>query len=201
MSNFLAIDLQREFVSSDGKAYVYRPSVDVIQNTLFPFLRETGVQVAEVVSDYRFPILGVEEEYCVPGTAGYESIVPADLRNGRPWIKANTGLAWVRKNGGISDSVTGLPFPDWAALEAWTRIHLGPLGSTVIMFGLTLDCCVMRAAQDLRDLGYRIEIVIDATDTYRGTAENKEAVLRSDVFRNFASFINLRNTIGRATVR
>ena len=69
---FLSVDLQKDFTREDGIHFKHRPSVMFIEKTLLPFLQENHIKVAEIISDYRQPRPGRKDDFCKPGTKGYE---------------------------------------------------------------------------------------------------------------------------------
>ena len=65
---FLSVDLQNDFTAEGGKHYKIRPSINLDKEVLFPFLKEKGIKISEIISDYRQPRLGDRDESCIPGT-------------------------------------------------------------------------------------------------------------------------------------
>ena len=98
----VSVDFQKDFSAEGGMAYRPRPCADFIKDVLIPEVRMTGLRIAEIVSDYRLPRLGDEFECCVPGTTGYESEIPEDVKHPRVWVKCMNSPGWVRENGGWS---------------------------------------------------------------------------------------------------
>ena len=76
---FLAVDLQNDFTTEGGKHYIKRPCVNFLKENIFPFFKEKSIKINEIISDYRQPRPGDRDESCVPGTWGYESIVPKEI--------------------------------------------------------------------------------------------------------------------------
>jgi nicotinamidase-related amidase len=48
----------------------------------------------------------------------------------------------------------------------------------VVLIGLTLDCCVLCTAQELSFRGYKVKFLVEAVDTYCGSQEEKQAILK-----------------------
>lgn len=178
---FLAIDLQNDFTTEGGKSYKPRVSVSFDKETLFPFLKENNVKINEIISDYRPPRPGDRGECCFPGTWGYESIVPKELVKAR-WLKCMNSPIWVRENIGNPDEKPGLPYQDTNSFSKWLEENIGdPKEVTPILFGLTIDCCVLSTLQELSWRGYYPVVLREAVDHYNGTNESKEAVLKNPV--------------------
>ncbi len=176
----ISVDFQKDFSAEGGACYRVRPCTDFIRDVLVPHLRQRDARVAEIVSDYRLPRPGDRFECCVPGTAGYESEIPDDVKHPRVWIKCMNSPIWVRENGGVADRPPGLPYPDPAAFTAWLNGTVGSVDEAgdIVLIGLTLDCCVLCTAQELSFRGYRVRFLVEAVDTYSGSAEEKRALLQ-----------------------
>ena len=175
----ISVDFQREFAADGGLCYRPRPCIPFIKDVLFPFVRRRGYRVAEIISDYRLPRQGGGFHACVPGTWGYESEVPAEVKDARVWVKAFSSPAWVREHGGDPDREPGLPYPDHRAFGEWLKATVGAPGddAEVILIGLTVDGCVLSALQELRYMGYRVRVLAEAVDTYSGDAGEKNFLL------------------------
>lgn len=180
---FIAVDLQNDFTTEGGKWYTPKPSIKFIKDKLFPFLREKGIKVNEIISDYRKPRIGHRGHGCYPGTFGYESILPEDLRKSQ-WIKAMNSPVWVRDNIGQVDKEPGVPYQDPEKFSKWIAENIGELDDvTPVLFGLTVDCCVLSVAQEFCWRGMRPIIIIEATDHSSGREEDKIAVLEKSALR------------------
>jgi nicotinamidase-related amidase len=179
-AKIICVDFQKDFSAPDGICYRPRPCVDFIKDVLIPHLRQRGLKVAEIVSDYRLPRPGDEFECCVPGEPGFESEIPDDVKHPQVWVKCMNSPIWVRDNGGVAGKPAGLPYPDPAAFTEWLRTTVGAAKETgeIILMGLTLDCCVLCTAQELSFRGYRVKFLVEAVDTYSGTQEEKQALLK-----------------------
>ena len=176
----ISVDYQNDFADPHGRWYQSRSCQEFIPATLLPWLRHTGASISEIISDYRLPRPSEREAYCIPGSPGYESLIPSDLVKGPRWIKAMNSPAWRRKNGGDASKDAGIPFADPDGLSAWLESSLGAPGeSDVILMGLTLDCCVLCVAQELYFRGYKARYLVEAVDTYNGTKAEKDAMFHT----------------------
>jgi nicotinamidase-related amidase len=175
------VDFQKDFASPTGKCYRPRGCIDFINIDLQPYYRQHGLQIAEIVSDYRLPRPGDEFECCVPGTSGYESGIQAGIKKGPAWIKSMNSPVWTRKNAGNPARKPGLPAPNPRAFSAWLRqvIGLPEEVSAVVLIGLTIDCCVLCIAQELSFRAYPVRYLIEGVDTFSGDQAEKEAILKS----------------------
>ncbi len=188
MYKFLSVDLQNDFASEGGSHYKIRPSINFDKEVLFPFLKGKNIQVSEIISDYRQPRPGDRDESCVPGTWGYESIVPKEIVKSQ-WIKCMNSPIWIRENIGDTNKTAGLPYQDTKAFGEWLDKNIGKPGESIpVLFGLTIDCCVLSALQELSWRGYEPVVLKDAVDHYKGTEDAKEAVLKTPI-NNWAEVI------------
>ncbi|MBI3633661.1 MAG: hypothetical protein HY226_05210 [Candidatus Vogelbacteria bacterium] len=177
----LSVDLQNDFATEDGRNYKVRPAVKFVKETLIPFLKDRKIQVNEIVSDYRAPRPGDRGAACEPGTWGYESIMPQELVSSR-WIKCMNSPIWVRKNIGDASKTPGVPYQDTAGFDRWILDNFGkPGGVTPILFGLTIDCCVLATLQEFSWRGYKPLVLYEGVDHYDGTESSKDAILKSPV--------------------
>ncbi|MFA6503229.1 MAG: hypothetical protein WCT45_03185, partial [Candidatus Paceibacterota bacterium] len=173
--SFLAVDLQNDFATEGGKHYKIRPSVDFLKTTLFPFLEKQNIKIGEIISDYRQP-RGSRRGSCVPGTWGYESIVPREIVKAQ-WIKCQNSPLWTRENIGDKDKIPGLPYEDPRGLGEWLANNIGnPDEVTPIVFGLTVDCCVLSTLQELKWRGYHPKVLVEGVDHYSGIEQDKNVV-------------------------
>ena len=172
----ISVDFQKDFTSPQGACYVPGPSVDFLKGTLLPFLERQGVEISEIVSDYRQPRPGDPRDCCRPGEEGYESEIP-DSRKRRPvWLKCMNSPVWVRENIGEPGKEPGIPYPDADGFSDWLERGIGKPGM-IVLIGLTLDRCVLCTAQELSFRGYEVRILKEATDTASGSPEKKEHLL------------------------
>ena len=189
-TKIISIDFQKDFASPDGICYRPRESVNFVKTTLIPYLLEKNIKIAEIISDYRQPRLGDRGDCCKPGDKGYESEIPDEVKDDNVWIKCMNSPIWVRDNIGDKDKTPGLPHQDPEAFDTWLVEVVGdPKDTQIILIGLTLDCCVLCAAQELDFRGYTVKILKEAVDTYFGDQDEKEDIC--DVLvRNWADVIS-----------
>jgi len=149
-------------------------------------LVEKRIKVNEIISDYRQPRPGDGGDGCYPGTFGYESLLPNDLRKSQ-WIKAMNSPIWIRKNGGVVDKEPGLPYPSSEKFGKWVEENIGKPGEvTPVIFGLTVDCCVLSTAQEFRWRGFSPILIKEAVDHASGKEGDKIAVLEKSALRWWA---------------
>ena len=185
----LSVDLQNDFTTEKGLHYKVRPSISFDKEILFTFLKEKEIKVVEIISDYRQPRPGDKDESCVPGTWGYESIVPKEIVKSQ-WVKCMNSPIWIRENIGNPDKTAGLPYQDPQVFGEWLEKNMGkPDQVTPILFGLTIDCCVLSTLQELNWRGYYPKVLYEAVDHYKATQEAKDKVLESAV-TNWADVIH-----------
>jgi nicotinamidase-related amidase len=190
-TNFIAVDLQNDFTTKGGLGFEERPSVDFVKNTVTPYFEKNRIKLSEIVSDYRQPRPGDSGDCCHPNTWGYESIIPNYIKKD-VWVKCMNSPIWVRDNIGTSIEPAGIPHQDGAKFQLWLDKNIGGLnlGIDVVLFGLTVDCCVLSTAQELCWRGYKVHILRDAVDTYSGRSDDKELVLDHTPLLFFADVVN-----------
>lgn len=194
---FIAVDIQNEFASEGGKFYTSKPSITFLNETFFPYLRNNKLKVNEIVSDYRQPRPGDHGEGCIPGEWGYQSLVPDDLRKSL-WVKCMNSPIWIRDNIGNQDAKPGLPYPDSVAFGRWVEKNIGkPEEVTPVIFGLTIDCCVLSTIQEFRWRGYAPMVIREAVDHESGKAEDRDIVLEKTAIRWWAKVMSWKDFIHR----
>lgn len=193
----ILIDLQNDFATEGGKFYSPKPSVTFLNDTFFPFLKEKGIKISEIVSDYRQPRPGDRGDCCHPGSWGYKSLLPNDLRKSL-WIKCMNSPIWVRENIGNADKEPGLPYQDIEGFTRWLNANVGSTKEvTPILIGLTIDCCVLSTAQELSWRGYSPLVLAEGVDHASGKLEDKEKIIETPL-TNWADIVNwsdLKNRI------
>lgn len=179
----ISVDFQREFSAEGGSCYVERPCIPFIKEVLVPFVREKGLMIAEIISDYRLPREGSSFHACVPGTPGFESEIPHDVKHRDVWVKALSSPAWTREHAGRADKEPGLPYTDPQGLSRWLErtVGLPSADSEIVLIGLTIDCCVLSALEELRYRGYQPSVLYEGVDTYSGDAGEKEFLMKKVV--------------------
>lgn len=185
----ISVDFQKDFTSKEGICYKPRRSVKFVKETLVPFLRKHNIKIAEIISDYRQPRPGDTGDLCHPGEDGYESEIPGDVKNRNIWIKCMNSPVWIRKNIGLANKKPGLPYQDSYAFNKWLKKVVGN-ANEVVLFGLTIDCCVFCTAQELSWRGYKVLILEEAVDSYSGNQQEKKQIIYNPPLTNWAKAIS-----------
>ncbi len=187
----ISVDFQKEFTAKGGKHYRPHPNVAFIKEILVPYLREHNIRVAEIISDYRQPRPGDLGDSTRPGEEGYVSEIPEDVKLKNIWIKCMNSPIWTRKNIGNPNKKAGPPYQDTKAFTKWLNSTIGSPQEVdeVVLIGLTVDCCVLCTAQELRFRGYKVKILKEAVDVYSGNPQEKELVLNNYPLKNWAKVI------------
>lgn len=191
---YISVDLQHDFASKGGKYYCSSRPVIFLKEAVFPYLRENNVYICEILSDYRHPRPMNRKESCVPGTWGFESIVPDDIIKAR-WIKSMNSPIWIRDNIGNPNKAPSLPYQDTKLFNKWLDRNIGkPQDTTIILFGLTIDCCVLCVAQELSWRGYDVMVLKEGVGYSSANEKAKEVVLKS-VIGNWAKVVTWSDVI------
>ena len=173
--DYICIDFQNDFVDVNGKNYVKGASVDFIKNTLFPLFSQKDIKVSEIISDYRLPRGKSKNQSCVPGTKGYESLLPLSLRKNNPWIKCMHNPLWVRDNTGVANSPIGKLYQNPQAFNDWIEKNIKH--KDVILFGETAECCLLQTASELYFRGFNVYYIYEATDPMNERLAFKDDIL------------------------
>ncbi|SEN97557.1 cysteine hydrolase family protein [Paenibacillus sp. OV219] len=178
---FLSIDLQNDFATEGGAHYSPRPCVPFIRDTLFPFVRERGYKVVEIISDYRDTEPDKGTSVCIPGTWGYESLVPTDIKHQSVWVKSEPSPVWIREGAGEVSDLPGIPYPSPNGFDRWLSETIGPPSSEheIVLIGLVFEICVLSTLQELHHRGYRAKVLFEAVDTYTGNADQKKGLFET----------------------
>lgn len=163
-ASFICVDFQYDFADENGKNCIKGKSTEFIKQALIPFLRENKIKVNEIISDYRLPRGKSSNESCVPGTNGFESLLPQDIKNKDVLIKCAHNPIWTRKNIGIPNAKLGSIYQDPKRLDKWIQSVIPNDCKTIILFGETMDCCIMNVSQELYFRGFDVKILYEATD-------------------------------------
>lgn len=190
-TKIISIDFQKEFTKEGGFCYRDRPSIVFMKEILIPSVIERGVKMAEIISDYRQPRPSInKKDYCVPGTIGYESEIPADAKKGEPWIKCANSPIWTRDNIGDGSKKPSYPYQDPQKFNDWIAQEIGsPEETEILLVGLTLDCCVLCSAQEFGARGYKVKIIKEAVDTFSGDQVEKELLYKTPLY-NWAEVVS-----------
>ncbi|MBU2643615.1 isochorismatase family protein [bacterium] len=178
--NILSVDFQNDFCSEGGVGYHPRDCHSFIRNNLIQSLRKQSLKIAEIISDYRFPVANHRRELCVPGERGYESQIPIEVKHSDPWIKCRHNPAWVRENGGFANKSPGPGHPDPELFSSWLENHFNAPEpkNEIILIGLVLDGCVMCTGQELSFRGYKVRYLFEAVDCFSGSIDEKQSHLK-----------------------
>ena len=189
-TKFISIDFQKDFCDPNGLEYIDGDCIAFVHDVLIPFFRGNKIIVNEIISDYRDPRPHNDDSYknngkfCIPGTIGYESVIPADIVNPERWIKCMHGPLWTRENIGNANLPAGRPYQDPLAFGKWLEKSIGPIEenfqTNIVLFGLAMDDCLRCLAQELHDRGYKnIKALYEATDI--GVAPRDQDLKRATV--------------------
>jgi len=190
---FIAVDIQNEFATKGGKFYTYKPSITFLQKTLFPFLKEKKIKINEIISDYRQPRPGDLGEGCIPSEWGYQSVMSDDLRKSL-WVKCMNSPIWIRKNIGEKNKKPGLPYPDSKAFGKWISKNIGKPEKVIpVIFGLTIDCCVLSTVQEFKWRGFYPIVIREAVDTSNGKIKERDLVLEKTALRWWCKAMNWKD--------
>lgn len=178
---FLSIDLQNDFATAGGAHYSRRPCVQFIRDTVFPFVRERGCTIVEIISDYRASEPGKDTSVCVPGMWGYESLIPDDIKHPSTWVKSEPSPMWIREGAGKANDLPGIPYPSPNGFGKWLSETIGPpaSGQDIVLIGLVLEICVLSTLQELHHRGYRAKVLFEGVDTYSGNLEQKKVLFET----------------------
>lgn len=175
---FISVDLQNDFATEWWFAYQERPSVDFIKKTLIPYFKENNIECSEIMSDYRLPSKKSNRSKCVPWTWWFESILPNDIKYVNQWVKSMHSPIRIRKNWWIS-AETSYAYPDPRLFETRLR-HLPNNENTIILFWLTLDCCILSAAQEFSWRWYDVYILEEWVDLFDWDQIRKKEFLKNN---------------------
>ena len=187
---FIGVDIQNEFATKGGKFYSPKPSVRFLNRVIFPYFKNNNIKVNEIISDYRQPRPGDGGDGCHPGEWGYQSLIPDNLRKSI-WIKCMNSPIWIRENIGVENKKPGLPYPDPTAFGKWINTNIGKFNEVIpVIFGLTIDCCVLSTIQEFRWRGFEPIVIIEAVDHASGKEKDKNLVLEKTAISWWAKAMN-----------
>ena len=187
----ISVDFQKEFTLPNGKWFNPGASVDFMKNIIIPYFQENNIKISEIISDYRQPRPWDSGDGCYPWTKGYESEIPANIKNKDVWIKCMNSPIRVRENAGIPNSKPGFPYQDPNKFTLWLNKNIGKPEDIdyVILIGLTLDCCVFCTAQELCWRWYEVKIIEEATDVAKADEKYKNSIITKLPLLNWADII------------
>ena len=193
----ISVDFQYDFAGEEGINFNKGSSVDFIKNTLIQFLKSGGLQVSEIISDYRLPRGKSKNESCVPGTKGFDSLIPQELRKGRPWIKCMHNPIWTRKNIGVENAKLGDVYQGPNAFDLWISQQIEH--KKIVLFGLTADCCILQTASEFYFRGYDVYVIYEATDPMNERLNHKDEIMYHSTLSIYAKTIHFdefKNMVG-----
>lgn len=185
----IGIDLQNDFAEREGLFFVHGIATTFIKTNIFPFLDSKNIKINEIISDYRQPRPGDRGDCCHPGEWGYESIIPRNIVNS-VWIKCMNSPIWVRDGIGQADMKAGLPYQDTEGFADWLKENVGDHNLvTPVLFGLTVDCCVLSTAQELSWRGYSPLVIKEGVAHANGKSTDRDKILETPL-PNWANVIS-----------
>jgi nicotinamidase-related amidase len=119
--------------------------------------------------------------------------IAVDIQNdfATDWVKCMNSPIWIRKNGGNSKKKPGLPFADSKKFSKWIKKNIGNREDTTpVIFGLTIDCCVLSTVQEFRWRGFNPIIIREAVDHASGKIEDRDIVLEKTALRWWGKTMN-----------
>lgn len=185
--DFLCVDFQYDFVEEDGLNYNKGKSSAFVKKFLLPYLKKKGVCVSEIVSDYRLPRGKSKNESCIPGTKGFDSLIPQNLKKGKPWIKCMHNPVWTRDNIGLANREPGDLYQNPDAFNEWLTQHI--THNKVILFGLTAECCLLQVAAELYFRGYEVFVIYESTDPMNERLDRKDEIMFHSTLSIYAKTI------------
>jgi hypothetical protein len=192
---FLCVDYQYDFVSPEGKAGVIGNSPLFIADTLIPFLVAKDFKVSEIISDYRLPRGKSHSESCVPGTQGFQSLLPDHVRYADPHIKCMHSPLWTRNNIGIADQPLGKEYQAPELFNDWVSRHFPDKTIPIVMFGETMECCLLNVAQELYFRGHNVYILYEATDPMPERQSFKDDISHHSTLSLYAKSITFKELL------
>ena len=196
---FLCVDYQFDFASPEGKASVIGDSPLFIANTLIPFLELHEIKVSEIVSDYRLPRGKSCSETCVPGTLGFQSLLPDHIRVGKQHIKCMHNPLWTRENIGVADQPIGKEYQSPELFNRWVSHHFPEKTIPIVLFGETMECCLLNVAQELYFRGYDLFVLYEATDPMAARQIYKDDIIHHSSLSLYTKCITFKDLCSMLT--
>lgn len=188
---FIVVDFQKDFTTVDGLCYINGESIDFVKNDLKEFFQTNKIKVHEIKSDYSLPRLNRTEASCVPNTDGFLSDLSEDVRYSDPWIKCMHNPLWIRKNIGKANRKQGKPYQDSKKFNKWLINHIGlpEDNKEIVLFGLSMEVCILSVAQELYFRGYNVKVLYEATDPMNIRMEYKDFIAENSSLTLYANVI------------
>lgn len=177
---FIWIDLQNDFASEWWYARRSRPCVSFIKNSLVPFFAENNIKTLEIISDYRLPRKKAKKEKCVPWTWWYQSILPDTIKTNPTRIKSMHSPLWVRKNRWTTNE-TSYAYQDIEWFDNRIKNQIWS-EKEVILYWLTLDCCVLSIAQELSWRWFKVYLLNEWVDMFDGKKQSKDNFIQNNIW-------------------
>ena len=173
--DFICVDFQNDFASFGGANFNKGKSASFIKEKVFPFLKEHDIRASEIISDYRLPRGKSKNESCIPGSWGFQSLLPSTIKKGTPWIKCMHNPLWIRKNIGIPNAILGKEYQSPRKFNKWLKDNVP--NNNVVLFGETADCCMLQVASELYFRGYNVYFIYEACDPMNERLDKKDDIL------------------------
>ena len=85
---------------------------------------------------------------------------------------------WIRVGIGDKDQTPGKPYPDPDLFGKWIEQNIGKSDKVrPVVFGLTIDCCVLSVIQEFRWRGFEPIVIREAVDHASGKEQDRDLVL------------------------
>ena len=196
---FIAVDFQKDFTRPEGVCFNQGSSISFVKTDLLSFFRKNDIKTHEVISDYRLPRSGSKTESCVPGTFGFDSDLEEDVKHRDPWIKCMHNPLWIRNNIGKTGKKYGIPYQNPRRFNQWLTKHFGFPNDDlkIVLFGLTMEVCLLSLAQELYFRGYKVEAIYEATDPMNERISYKESIARHSTLSIYADVISFETLKSR----
>ena len=191
---FIAVDFQKDFTETNGLCYVDGSSIDFVKHELTAFLLEKNIKAHEIISDYRLPRLSRKISSCDPNTEGFVSELSDEIKYTDPWIKCMHNPLWTRDNIGLKDKEPGIPYQDPVKFDLWLKNHIGFSNDNkeIVIFGLTMEVCVLALAQELYFRGYKVNVLYEATDPMNERMKYKDFIAKHSTLSLYANILSFK---------
>lgn len=174
---FFDVDTQLDFVYPAGA--LYTPGAENIVESLSRLTRyafEHKIQVISTTDAHAEddPEFAVWKPHCVVGTTGQQKVAGTVLRDPVILSSGADGLAKVRDE----IAAAGQIIVQKQHIDCFTNPNLQPLLNSLdvkqfLVYGLLTEFCVQAALFGLLDMGFRVEIAVDATKSFDSSKGQK----------------------------
>jgi hypothetical protein len=188
-----------------GLCYVNGKSVEFIKGTLLKYLKKKNLKAHEILSDYRVPRINRKISTCNPNDDGFKSDLPDEIKANDPWIKCMHNPLWIRDNIGDPRGIIGEPYQSPEKFNTWLKNHIGlpTEKKLIVLFGLTMEVCVLSVAQELYFRGYNVAVLYEATDPMNERMEYKNYIAYHStlsVYAKLIKFSDLKELVDRCDI-